>query len=140
MIDVDKLEKRIAAIDKKYSLSVIDADTFSAIVLLTEKKVQFKNLMKTMKIGHRRDAMLNIIKDEFPNADVNRLSWFLFKNGYIKTGTLYIFLFISLAILFFVSITIISNYLIIPLTILAGIALFLFCVVIGAVINDFVIG
>lgn len=140
MIDVDKLEKRIAAIDKKYSLSVIDADTFSAIVLVTEKKVQFKNLMKTMKIGHRRDAMLNIIKDEFPNADVNRLSWFLFKNGYIKTGTLYIFLFISLAILFFVSITIISNYLIIPLTILAGITLFLFCVVIGAAISDFVIG
>lgn len=140
MIDVDKLEKRIAAIDKKYSLSVIDADTFSAIVLVTEKKVQFKNLMKTMKIGHRRDAMLNIIKDEFPNADVNRLSWFLFKNGYIKTGTLYIFLFISLAILFFVSITIISNYLIIPSTILAGIILFLFCVVIGSAISDFVIG
>lgn len=92
MVDINKLEKKIKSIDEKYNLSKIDEDTFAAIVVLTEKKDQFKKLMRGYTIGRRYNRITSIIKSEFPNCNINELTWFLFKNGYIEDSKLSIML------------------------------------------------
>lgn len=101
MVDVEKLQKKILKFDANHNLSAIEEDTFSAIVLLTEKKVQIKNMMKKYPIGERYNNVVKVIAAEFPKCDFRQLTWFLFKNGYIKRGTLY-FLFIPSMIAFLI--------------------------------------
>lgn len=97
-MDIKNLEKRLEQIDRDYSMTKVEEDTFSTIVMLTEKKDKLKRIARQHKIGRRYTVIVDIIKKEFPYCDLEDIKWVLFKQGYIKNSTLNIALFVFSAI------------------------------------------
>lgn len=92
-MDIKNLEKRLEQIDRTYSMTKVEEETFSTIVMLTEKKEKLKRITRQHRLGRRYTAIVNIIEKEFPYCDLEDIKWVLFKQGYIKKSTLNIALF-----------------------------------------------
>ena len=69
-MDIKNLEKRLEQIDRTYSMTKVEEDTFSTIVMLTEKKEKLKRITRQHRLGRRYRVIVNIIEKEFPYCDL----------------------------------------------------------------------